>query len=381
MKIFQEKKEEAEKELVNPNIILCGKTGVGKSTLINSIFRERLADTATGQPVTKGLNKYQKEDVPITLYDTKGLELENESRDEVKKEITETIQNKNKSDQASDHMHIMWYCISNEADRLEEAEEEWLNHFSKQMKVIIVLTKTYSTNEEFLAYLKKKEFPVLDIIQVLADDKELKGGLKVPKHGLIDLVKRTHECLPEAVKHAFANAQAVDIETKEKEAKRYLYSYVSIRAGVGGAFAPGLDSLAVWGNHIYMISKINTIFGLPNEKGFSKSLLKGLTGSSLAASGPKGVKAVSETLLKKYGKAGLAQLFKNSNVIFKGFSAVTSVVSTLLLGNSYIKVCAEIVSKEEIEQLSAEEISDLLQQAFKEEVKNKEEKGFEDETL
>ena len=34
------------------NIIVVGKSGVGKSTLINSVFREDLADTGIGRPVT-----------------------------------------------------------------------------------------------------------------------------------------------------------------------------------------------------------------------------------------------------------------------------------------------------------------------------------------
>ena len=40
------------KNLNTLNIIVAGKTGVGKSTLINSVFKEKLADTGMGTPVT-----------------------------------------------------------------------------------------------------------------------------------------------------------------------------------------------------------------------------------------------------------------------------------------------------------------------------------------
>ena len=40
------------KNLKNLNIIVAGKTGVGKSTLINNVFREKLAETGMGKPVT-----------------------------------------------------------------------------------------------------------------------------------------------------------------------------------------------------------------------------------------------------------------------------------------------------------------------------------------
>ena len=36
--------------LTTLNIIVAGKTGVGKSTLINSVFRENLAETGMGRP-------------------------------------------------------------------------------------------------------------------------------------------------------------------------------------------------------------------------------------------------------------------------------------------------------------------------------------------
>ena len=39
------------------NIIVIGKSGVGKSTLINSLFRGDFADTGLGRPVTQEIRK------------------------------------------------------------------------------------------------------------------------------------------------------------------------------------------------------------------------------------------------------------------------------------------------------------------------------------
>ena len=46
--ILNKTKEEVEN--MHPvNILLAGKTGVGKSTLINNVFRERMAETGIGK--------------------------------------------------------------------------------------------------------------------------------------------------------------------------------------------------------------------------------------------------------------------------------------------------------------------------------------------
>ena len=74
--------------LTTLNIIVAGKTGVGKSTLINSVFRENLAETGMGRPITKHMRKIRKKDIPLNIYDTRGLELSEEVQEDIKDEIS-----------------------------------------------------------------------------------------------------------------------------------------------------------------------------------------------------------------------------------------------------------------------------------------------------
>ncbi|WYX20332.1 GTPase [Achromobacter xylosoxidans] len=42
------------------NILVAGKTGVGKSTLINAVFRGELAKTGAGKPVTQTTQEFSR---------------------------------------------------------------------------------------------------------------------------------------------------------------------------------------------------------------------------------------------------------------------------------------------------------------------------------
>lgn len=57
------------------NILVAGKTGVGKSTLINAVFRGELAKTGSGKPVTQTTQELSRPGHPLTIIDTRGLEV------------------------------------------------------------------------------------------------------------------------------------------------------------------------------------------------------------------------------------------------------------------------------------------------------------------
>jgi ribosome biogenesis GTPase A len=61
------------------NILITGKTGVGKSTLINAVFRENLAETGIGAPVTDSINLITKKGVPIGILRTNWINLKQEN--------------------------------------------------------------------------------------------------------------------------------------------------------------------------------------------------------------------------------------------------------------------------------------------------------------
>jgi predicted GTPase len=73
------RREEIEK-LKRVNILISGKSGVGKTTLINKIFGHTVGKVGRGRPVTDKITWYEPPGVPLRLCDTKGLELKDSSK-------------------------------------------------------------------------------------------------------------------------------------------------------------------------------------------------------------------------------------------------------------------------------------------------------------
>ena len=68
------KNEKIEPEPTQPlNVLIAGKTGAGKSTLINAVFGKEVAVTGSGRPVTQHVEKFTKDN--FSIFDTKGLEM------------------------------------------------------------------------------------------------------------------------------------------------------------------------------------------------------------------------------------------------------------------------------------------------------------------
>ena len=322
---------DAESKVGQCNVLVIGKTGVGKSTLINAVFQERLAETGVGRPITQSIRQYTKQNCPITVYDTLGLELDEERVKKVQFEVDKLIEDQRMLP-AKDHIHVIWYCINHETGRFEEIEEEWLTELvHKEVPVILVLTQAISLDEEensseFLKWLERKNLPVSYLVPVLAEEKKV-GKFTIESYGLERLVEATFELLPEVAQKAFVKEQIASIKLKSEAAFKYVSGYVASSAIVGASPIPFSDALLLIPMQTTMLAHITVIFGLPFDKAFISGVLSSIGGvGGMAAAG----RFIVTNVLKLIPGAG--------TVLGGAISAATAATLTMTLGLAYIEL-------------------------------------------
>ena len=314
------------------NIIVVGKTGAGKSTLINSVFREDLATEGMGKPVTDHMSKISKEGFPLNIYDTRGFELGRDAQIQVRNEIIQTIKDGVKTKDVNKAIHCIWYCVNTATNRIEPEEIDWLREFAKEnamtnVPVIVVLTQSFSKkNAQALRQLVLDEkLDVLQVVPVLAKDYEIDEDYIAKAYGLDVLIQVMAEALPDELLSTLLNVQRASLDLKRYYARTAVAAATSAAFGEGFMPIPFADSALLIPTQIAMIGSITAIFGLEVNKSimvtFASAML-GTSGATLAG------KAISSTLLKLIPGAG--------TVLGGTISGSTAALITTTLGEAYI---------------------------------------------
>ncbi len=355
------------KNLNTLNIIVAGKTGVGKSTLINSMFRDNLAETGIGKPITQHMRKISKKGIPLNIYDTKGFELGKDAQKEVKKEILDTIKAGMAGTDVNKAIHCIWYCINTASNRIEPEEIEWLRDLAKEnsvteVPVIIVLTQAFSkpNAEKMKNLIMDENLDIIQVVPVLAQDFVFDESLPpIKAYGLDALLAVMTEVLPEELQDTLQSVQIASLKAKKKRAQVAVATATATAFGEGFAPIPFADSALLIPTQVAMIASITAIYGLD----INKSILTAFVSSALGTGGA--------TIAGKTIAANLLKLVPGAGTVLGGtISGATAGVITTALGEAYI-VLMEAIYKGDLKasELGTPEGKKKLKDLFKKKVK------------
>ena len=177
-------------------ILIIGKSGVGKSTLINSLLKKDLAPTGVGFIVTEGDKFYKIDDIPfLNLIDTRGFELNQEFSpkriyEEAQNTINKQIMENKENQKYNNYVQCIWYCVNESS--LDEEELKLISRLKeteKSIPLIIVFTNAINIEEiSKMQELIQDKFPNLPFIDVLG-----KSTKRKEKYGLDNLLNLTLE--------------------------------------------------------------------------------------------------------------------------------------------------------------------------------------------
>nr|WP_240652628.1 GTPase [Helicobacter pylori] len=217
--------EAIKKEKPIMNILLMGATGVGKSSLINTLFGKEIAKAGVGKPITQHLEKYIDEQKGLILWDTKGIEDKDyhDTMQSIKKEMEDSF----KTLDEKEAIDVAYLCVKETSGRVQERERELLS-FAKDWNIPTIVVFTHTQAEAGEAFVQETK-------EIIDEEWGFKGfikayvrvnsvafsfrGIEVPIEGLEELADETKKCLIEAKKNKqnhFLLIQKANIQARKQ---------------------------------------------------------------------------------------------------------------------------------------------------------------------
>ncbi|MFM9050098.1 MAG: GTPase family protein, partial [Actinomycetota bacterium] len=270
--LFAQRLSEAFAALGCFNLAVFGKTGVGKSTLVNAIFGTEVAETGLGKPVTRGLVYYRHPGGLLGLYDSEGFET-GTSGDEILAGLR-TFVGDSRALPIDQQIHAAWYLVRWSDRRFEDRQADFVRALAEiGVPVMLVITQVPSREGvphpeavELANYIQSLGLPLRPegrayLTNALADP--FTGS---PVFGLQDLLDATYLVVPEVATAALTAVQILDLERKRQAARKIINQSVALAAGVGATPIPFSDAALLVPTQVTMIARVTAAYGQPSDQ-------------------------------------------------------------------------------------------------------------------
>lgn len=266
---FEEEMKKQKVELNKPNILLCGATGVGKSSLVNDLFGEHLAEVGEGEPVSRGVSLHTGDRLSVNLYDSEGYEIGDEKQSYYIDEIISVIDKKSREHEGNfkEYIHEVWYCISAANKRITDTDFSLLEKLlAKKVPVAVIFTQVDSVDQDELFALQnelKKKYPGINsFTYCVAENEQMREQLKeyIQKDKLIDwALKNLDDSLKEGLMSALYGCI---LKKKDYVSKKIIPKYTASAVAAAANPIPMADAALLTPIQMGMTVHIINVYGL-----------------------------------------------------------------------------------------------------------------------
>lgn len=318
---LQEQLRKLQEETKIPNILICGQTGAGKSSVVNYILKDEVALVGNGEPCTRDIHKY-KGDL-VNIYDSEGYEIGSDKQNHYEQMIFDDFLSKRKVMNVEESVHIIWYTVSGARKRVTDLDKKLVMRMkNEKFPVAVILTKIDELDEaqlnDMISTIKEISGVPFFPVSIHDDDEGMEELKKYTKWD--DLVDWTYKQLPDVCKDRFVSALKRGAEEKHKQGAIAITVAATASAGVAVSPIPFSDAALLVPIQTGLVVKLASIYGLKAEMGVITGFVGGAAISNLG-------KSLAGNLLKFIPAIGtIAGAAINAGVA----SAITSAIGITL---------------------------------------------------
>ncbi len=338
---YQKAFEEVKAAIKKPNILVCGASQAGKSTLINDIFQMEFAETGDGsRPKTRGVKLYTSKNATVNFYDSEGYEVGDDKINSFESEVIEFI-DKLKHDYKGDlekQIHEVWFCIDASASRFLDADRRFISAIkSKNIPIMILLTKvddgiSVEELDELKQEIKSFDESIDCFTYTIAFEDEKDSSLRKQFKQQDEIINWAIDHLDDALKTGLIPALKGQIEIKKNLVlTRIIPKYTAIAVLSVGAVA--VTPVSFSDSAILMGLQVKMTVAIMSAYGIDVSL------ATVAAD------VVGSNLVSVLGKTIASKLLQFIPYVGKAIEAIVDIgvagTITAVLGAAISEICAQ----------------------------------------
>jgi len=287
------------------NILVIGDSGVGKSTLINAVLGEEIAESGFGDKgTTKELKVYESDVLDFRIIDTVGFEPSFFKRMGAINAVKKWSKNAIKEGKENSDINVIWFCVEGTSSKLFPEAIKSLSKATSiypSVPIIVVITKSYSKPErERNIQMVKEVFEkqkntknLKGIIPVVAMIYEIDEEQFVAQEGITELIDMTYELIPEGMQAAKKDIEVFKLNRKRSFAQTAIATFTLSAVAIAAIPIPLSDVIPIPLSDAVLLTPLESgeinaiakIYGIKNDKNSKRFI------ASLVEAGTVGVAA------------------------------------------------------------------------------------------